>query len=86
MAAGYVDSGAGPSAAYLRLSHTGHRVNLLVYGPGRYKFCYFVKVGTPLTLICPLIVVVITPLSLEKLIEVSARAVDVCIKCGQHDA
>ena len=44
------------------LTPIGHHGNLLVYGPGRYRFSDFVKVGTPLTVICALIVVLITPL------------------------
>ncbi|HMH45079.1 MAG TPA: hypothetical protein VK557_16435 [Pyrinomonadaceae bacterium] len=44
------------------LTPIGHHGNLLVYGPGRYKFSDFVKVGTPLTVICALIVVVLAPL------------------------
>ncbi|HXM49683.1 MAG TPA: hypothetical protein VN956_17705 [Pyrinomonadaceae bacterium] len=39
-----------------------HHGNLLVYGPGRYKFADFVKVGTPLTEICALLVVLLAPL------------------------
>jgi len=44
------------------LTPIGHHGNLLVYGPGRYKFSDFVKVGTPLTILCALIVVVLTPM------------------------
>jgi di/tricarboxylate transporter len=44
------------------LTPIGHHGNLLVYGPGRYKFSDFVKVGTPLTVISALIVVLIAPL------------------------
>jgi di/tricarboxylate transporter len=44
------------------LTPIGHHGNLLVYGPGRYKFSDFVKVGTPLTVICALIVVLLAPL------------------------
>ena len=44
------------------LTPIGHHGNLLVYGPGRYQFSDFVKVGTPLTVICALIVVLIAPL------------------------
>ena len=33
------------------LTPIGHHENLLVYGPGRYKFSDFVKVGTPLAVI-----------------------------------
>lgn len=35
----------------------GHHGNLLVYGPGRYQFMDFVKVGTPLTLLVGAVVV-----------------------------
>jgi di/tricarboxylate transporter len=35
----------------------GHHGNLLVYGPGRYKFTDFLRVGTPLTLVAAAIVV-----------------------------
>ena len=44
------------------LTPIGHHGNLLVYGPGRYKFSDFVKVGTPLTVISALIVVLLAPL------------------------
>ena len=44
------------------LTPIGHHGNLLVYGPGRYKFGDFVKVGTPLTAICAIVVVMLAPL------------------------
>ena len=44
------------------LTPIGHHGNLLVYGPGRYKFSDFAKVGAPLTVICAVIVVVLAPL------------------------
>ena len=44
------------------LTPIGHHGNLLVYSPGRYRFADFVKVGTPLTVICALIVVLLAPL------------------------
>src|SRR5581483_9358056 len=44
------------------LTPIGHHGNLLVYGPGRYKFGDFVKVGTPLTVICALIVALLAQL------------------------
>jgi di/tricarboxylate transporter len=44
------------------LTPIGHHGNLLVYGPGRYQFADFVKVGTPLTVICALIVVLLAPI------------------------
>ena len=43
------------------LTPIGHHGNLLVYGPGRYKFGDFVKVGTPLTVLAALVVVVLAP-------------------------
>ncbi len=38
------------------LTPIGHHGNLLVYGPGRYQFMDFVKVGTPLTVLVALVV------------------------------
>jgi len=40
----------------------GHHGNLLIYGPGRYRFGDFVKVGTPLTVICAIVVALLAPL------------------------
>jgi di/tricarboxylate transporter len=37
----------------------GHHGNLLIYGPGRYQFSDFLRVGTPLTLLVALIVVLL---------------------------
>ena len=39
----------------------GHHGNLLVYGPGRYQFADFLRVGIPLTLIVALIVSFMAP-------------------------
>ncbi|MBI1744001.1 anion permease [Candidatus Acetothermia bacterium] len=39
------------------LTPIGHHGNLLVYGPGRYQFSDFVRVGTPLTILIALVVV-----------------------------
>jgi di/tricarboxylate transporter len=44
------------------LTPIGHYGNLLIYRPGRYRFCDFVKVGTQLTFICGLIVALLAPL------------------------
>jgi di/tricarboxylate transporter len=44
------------------LTPIGHHGNLLVYGPGGYKFADFVKVGTPLTVLAALVVVFLAPL------------------------
>jgi di/tricarboxylate transporter len=43
------------------LTPIGHHGNLLVYGPGRYRFSDFVKVGTPLTVIAAVVVVLLAP-------------------------
>ncbi|MGQ0760631.1 MAG: SLC13 family permease [Acidobacteriota bacterium] len=43
------------------LTPIGHHGNLLVYGPGRYSFGDFVKVGTPLTVVAALVVVMLAP-------------------------
>ncbi len=40
----------------------GHHGNLIVYGPGRYQFSDFVKVGTPLTVVIGVLVAVLAPL------------------------
>ena len=40
----------------------GHHGNLLVYGPGRYRFGDFAKVGTPLTVLSAIVVAVLAPL------------------------
>jgi di/tricarboxylate transporter len=39
------------------LTPIGHHGNLLVYGPGNYRFSDFTRVGTPLTILSGLIVV-----------------------------
>ena len=44
------------------LTPIGHHGNLLIYGPGRYRFGDFVRVGTPLTIVCAVIVVILAPM------------------------
>jgi di/tricarboxylate transporter len=44
------------------LTPIGHHGNLLIYGPERYQFADVVKVDTPLTVICALVVVLLAPL------------------------
>jgi len=44
------------------LTPIGHHGNLLVYGPGRYQFADFVRVGTPLTILVAIVVSVLAPL------------------------
>lgn len=43
------------------LTPIGHHGNLLVYGPGRYRFSDFAKVGTPLTVAAAVVVVMLAP-------------------------
>ena len=57
------------------LTPIGHHRNLLVYGPGRYKFEDFVKVGTPLTALAALVVVILAPGHWQ--------LISVLNKCGQ---
>jgi di/tricarboxylate transporter len=40
----------------------GHHGNLLIYGPGHYKFSDFMRVGIPLTLIIAVIVSMMAPM------------------------
>jgi di/tricarboxylate transporter len=42
------------------LTPIGHHGNLLVYGPGGYRFSDFVRVGTPLTVIAAVAVVLLS--------------------------
>ncbi len=44
------------------LTPIGHHGNLLIYGPGRYEFMDFVKVGLPLTILIGIVVVVLSQL------------------------
>jgi di/tricarboxylate transporter len=44
------------------LTPIGHHGNLLIYGPGGYRFLDFVKVGTPLTVLIALVVCFLSPL------------------------
>jgi di/tricarboxylate transporter len=44
------------------LTPIGHHGNLLIYGPGRYRFADFVRAGTPLTVLASIIVVFLAPL------------------------
>lgn len=43
------------------LTPIGHHGNLLVYGPGRYQFNDFVRVGTPLTILVAVVVALLAP-------------------------
>jgi di/tricarboxylate transporter len=39
------------------LTPIGHHGNLLIYGPGRYQFADFVRVGAPLTILLGIVAV-----------------------------
>ncbi len=43
------------------LTPIGHHGNLLVYGPGRYQFNDFVRVGAPLTILLAVVVALLAP-------------------------
>lgn len=44
------------------LTPIGHHGNLLVYGPGRYRFIDFIRVGTPLTILIAVEVSLLVPI------------------------
>jgi di/tricarboxylate transporter len=44
------------------LTPIGHHGNLLIYGPGRYQFSDFVRVGTPMTVVIGIVAVLIAQL------------------------
>ena len=44
------------------LTPIGHHGNLLIYGPGGYRFADFIRVGAPLTALAAAIVVLLAPL------------------------
>jgi len=48
------------SAAFL--SPVGHPANLLVMGPGGYRFRDYIKVGLPLTLVVLVVVMLVMPI------------------------
>jgi di/tricarboxylate transporter len=50
------------SASAAFLSPVGHSANVLVMGPGGYRFADYTKVGIPLTLVVLLVVLVVVPI------------------------
>ena len=49
-------------ASYSFISPTGYQTNLMVYGPGGYKFTDFFKIGIPLTILVGIFTVFLTPI------------------------
>ena len=49
------------SASAAFLSPVGHAVNVLVMGPGGYRFSDYVKVGLPLTLVTMVVALLVIP-------------------------
>jgi di/tricarboxylate transporter len=50
------------SASAAFLSPVGHSANVLVMGPGGYRFADYTKVGIPLTLVVLAVVLVVMPI------------------------
>jgi di/tricarboxylate transporter len=50
----------GASCSFI--SPMGYQTNLMVYGPGKYKFTDFVKSGVPLTVVVGIITIILAPM------------------------
>ena len=50
----------GASCSFI--SPMGYQTNLMVYGPGKYGFIDYVKIGVPLTVLVGIITVILTPI------------------------
>jgi di/tricarboxylate transporter len=50
----------GASCSFI--SPIGYQTNLMVYGPGGYKFTDFVKIGIPMTVIVGIITIPLAPM------------------------
>ena len=50
----------GASCSFI--SPAGYQTNLMVYGPGGYKFMDYVKIGVPLTVVVGIVTIILTPL------------------------
>ncbi len=49
-------------ASYSFISPMGYQTNLMVFGPGGYKFTDFVKIGIPMTVVVGIITIILTPM------------------------
>ena len=50
------------SASASFMSPVAHPANVLIMGPGGYRFVDYIKVGLPLTLICLVVVLLVLPI------------------------
>jgi di/tricarboxylate transporter len=50
------------SASAAFLSPVGHSANIMVMGPGGYRFSDYIKVGLPLTLVVLVVVLLVMPI------------------------
>ena len=50
------------SASASFMSPVAHPANVLIMGPGGYRFIDYIKVGLPLTLVCLLVTLLLLPL------------------------
>jgi di/tricarboxylate transporter len=50
------------SASASFMSPVAHPANVLIMGPGGYRFTDYVKVGLPLTLVCLVVTLLVLPL------------------------
>ena len=50
----------GASCSFI--SPMGYQTNLMVYGPGGYKFTDYVKMGVPLTVVVGIVTIIMTPM------------------------
>ena len=48
--------------SYAFINPTGYQTNLMVQGPGGYKFADFTKLGLPLTILVGIVVIILAPL------------------------
>jgi hypothetical protein len=51
---------SGCSASFI--TPLGYQTNLMVYGPGRYRFSDYVRIGTPLSIIVGAVSIALIPL------------------------
>jgi di/tricarboxylate transporter len=50
------------SASASFMSPVAHPANVLIMGPGGYRFIDYIKVGLPLTLVCLVVTLLVLPL------------------------